>query len=40
MANTKKENVKVAISELIANGELELVFAHLTSQIPQERLSL
>ena len=40
MANTKKENVKEAISELITNGELELVFAHLTSQIPQERLSL
>ncbi len=40
MANTKKENVKEAIDELIANGEWELVFAHLTSQIPQERLSL
>lgn len=40
MANTKKENVKVAIDELIANGEWELVFTHLTSQIPQERLSL
>lgn len=40
MANTKKENVKEAIDELIANGEWELVFTHLTSQIPQERLSL